>query len=614
MTYMNAASTFAIKLLEPITSAVAQSLFQETLIPLSSLISLPLIIYGSLLFTGSPLGGIEISLGTLLAFMSNIILAARNIAILTEHKRNSGSRLRNWQGGFLYVVSALFALDIAERTGVVPKFTALLVLLLVGSGLFHVMYSYISTHIILKTMTVLNHSILNICKRLLVVILLYAVGRRRASCRNWLGLVMCSVGLVVHVLNKFTKRDDKMEQVSNKRKGLVNTIKYYMIALLLFGSITIAPISYVNRPVIVFNYTLHNPTYLEMKAYDKYSPLLQSSHEIIKEAQRIHYDLFTELLKPYKNVMLFDIALHENKGDSAITMGEMMLLQRLNKTLIYYCDFDRCRDLQDALSIVKDYSPQNLAIVLQGGGNLVGWTANDILREKLLNAFRGFQFFLFPQGIFMFGGENHLKYCENLYRRETNLTMILRDRNTMRLARKHFAGQPKLIMAPDMAFQIGPVRRFIKPFYDILWIRRRDLEKIDDQIPSLPADLQIRIEDWLSWPTTQSNIDMENFYLMAYNGLTFLQRGRVVITDRLHGHILSTLLDIPHVILNNKWNKVSNYHNTWTKGLRNTRVANNGSHAIELARQLLIEYSDVLPDKVPFMTVNDLINSDHPFW
>ncbi|XP_050388402.1 uncharacterized protein LOC126807697 [Patella vulgata] len=246
------------------------------------------------------------------------------------------------------------------------------------------------------------------------------------------------------------------------------------------------------------------------------------------------------------NVMLLDIALHENKGDPAITIGEMTLIKRMNKTLVYYCDFNICKN-------------------------------------------------------------NHL-FCEDLYRKQTNLTMLLRDRHSLQLAEKHFAGQPKLILAPDMAFQIGPVRRFMKPFFDVLWIRRTDRERVGDVIPTLPTDITIRIGDWLGWRTPHTHKHMENAYLIANNGLVFLQRGRVVITDRLHGHILSTLLDIPHVILNNKWNKVSNYHNTWTKSLKNTRVANNASHAIDLARKLLIEYSDVLPEKVPFMDVNDVLN------
>ena len=37
-----------------------------------------------------------------------------------------------------------------------------------------------------------------------------------------------------------------------------------------------------------------------------------------------------------------------------------------------------------------------------------------------------------------------------------------------------------------------------------------------------------------------TNIKIDRFY----SGLDFLTRGKVVVTNRLHGHILSTLLDI----------------------------------------------------------------------
>ncbi|KAK6166359.1 hypothetical protein SNE40_023076 [Patella caerulea] len=601
MTFMNAASTFTIKLLEPITSAVAQSLFQKISIPLSSMISLPIIVYGALLFTRSPLGGIEISFGSLFAFMSNIILAARNIAISTEHKTNSSSSLRKPKEILVFVVfvvTFLTTAGIMERKEAFSKGITLLVLLVIGSGIFHVMYSYISTNIVLKTMTVFNHSILNICKRLLVVVLLYAVGSRRASGANWLGLLMCTMGLVIHVLGKYITSVPDIRYTSSITKGRMKTMVCILIPLVIVSSTAVSSdLNGEGYAVPLFNKTL----------YDKYSPFLTTRNEIIKDAQRIHHELFAELLKPYKYVMLLDIALHENKGDPAITIGEMILLQRMNKTLVYFCDYHMCvqNNLVKASSIARNYTRQNLVILLHGGGNLVGWVINDHLREKIFNVFRGFNFLLFPQSIFMAGGKKHLRYCENLYKKETNLTMILRDRHSLELAQKHFTGQPKLIMAPDMAFQIGPVQRFLKPFYDILWIRRTDQEKVTDEIPKLPTDITIRIDDWLRWPTPHGNMKMENAYLIANNGLVFLQRGRVVITDRLHGHILSTLLDIPHVILNNKWNKVSNYHNTWTKSLKNTRVANNASHAIDLARQLLIEYSDILPEKVPFMDVKD---------
>nr|KAG5697703.1 hypothetical protein BaRGS_000588 [Batillaria attramentaria] len=79
------------------------------------------------------------------------------------------------------------------------------------------------------------------------------------------------------------------------------------------------------------------------------------------------------------------------------------------------------------------------------------------------------------------------------------------------------------------------------------------------------------------------------------NGLLFLQRGRVVVTDRLHGHILCVLLDIPHVLLDNADNKLSSYYNTWTRGLANTRLTDNPQDAARLAMELLETYSESLP-------------------
>ena len=66
----------------------------------------------------------------------------------------------------------------------------------------------------------------------------------------------------------------------------------------------------------------------------------------------------------------------------------------------------------------------------------------------------------------------------------------------------------------------------------------------------------------------------------------------MVVTDRLHGHILSVLLDIPHVLLDNADQKLSS---TTTRGLRNCRLADNAEDAARLALELLEEYRDSLP-------------------
>jgi pyruvyl transferase EpsO len=54
--------------------------------------------------------------------------------------------------------------------------------------------------------------------------------------------------------------------------------------------------------------------------------------------------------------------------------------------------------------------------------------------------------------------------------------------------------------------------------------------------------------------------------LRLSQGCRTLAAARCVVTDRLHGHILSVLLGIPHVVLDNNYGKVRSFYDTWTKG------------------------------------------------
>ena len=47
-------------------------------------------------------------------------------------------------------------------------------------------------------------------------------------------------------------------------------------------------------------------------------------------------------------------------------------------------------------------------------------------------------------------------------------------------------------------------------------------------------------------------------------GSRLLSRGRVVVSDRLHGHILCLLLGIPHMVLDNSYGKVRGQFEAWT--------------------------------------------------
>jgi pyruvyl transferase EpsO len=58
----------------------------------------------------------------------------------------------------------------------------------------------------------------------------------------------------------------------------------------------------------------------------------------------------------------------------------------------------------------------------------------------------------------------------------------------------------------------------------------------------------------------------------------------VVITDRLHGHIFSLLLGIPHVFLDDDPDGNGDFYETWTRASPLCRLARNPAEAWSLAR------------------------------
>jgi exopolysaccharide biosynthesis predicted pyruvyltransferase EpsI len=69
--------------------------------------------------------------------------------------------------------------------------------------------------------------------------------------------------------------------------------------------------------------------------------------------------------------------------------------------------------------------------------------------------------------------------------------------------------------------------------------------------------------------------------------LYVLSLGRIVITDRLHGHIFCLMLGIPHVLLNDDAGKNWNFYETWSRQSGLCRLARTPADAWALARAAL---------------------------
>ncbi|WP_169316949.1 polysaccharide pyruvyl transferase family protein [Actinacidiphila oryziradicis] len=74
--------------------------------------------------------------------------------------------------------------------------------------------------------------------------------------------------------------------------------------------------------------------------------------------------------------------------------------------------------------------------------------------------------------------------------------------------------------------------------------------------------------------------------LQLARGCRLLAAGRAVVTDRLHGHLLSLLLGLPHVALPDWHGKLTDLRDTWIAHWPTARLAHTPAEALARARQM----------------------------
>jgi exopolysaccharide biosynthesis protein PssK len=294
---------------------------------------------------------------------------------------------------------------------------------------------------------------------------------------------------------------------------------------------------------------------------------------------------------------------HENPGDSAIWLAVRAVLRDLEVSTVFACDH-------------QSYSPEALAaalgdgtILLNGGGNLGDvWPREQILRERIFQDFRRTPIVQLPQSLHFDDPENLVRFRQLVEGRD-DVVFLLREEQSLARARQLGV---EALLCPDAAFLLeAPMPR--DPETTVVCVMRSDRE--GRGLPAPEGD-GIEIVDWLAVPADDQPLvaiaqadqlgeamtagaDEAELAMLAasildvYDDLarrrldrafTSLQRGRAVITDRLHGHILALLLGIPHVVMDNRYGKLRSVYETWTSGSELVRWAETPEQALQLAR------------------------------
>jgi pyruvyl transferase EpsO len=304
---------------------------------------------------------------------------------------------------------------------------------------------------------------------------------------------------------------------------------------------------------------------------------------------------------------------YPNVGDHMIWLGAVS----------YW--IDTCSTHLKYVASALDFSDQKMAaasrdtpIILSGGGNLGDlWPREQQFREYIVDRYRDRPIISLPQSIYFADPDNAAR-AARIFNAHPNLTLFAREVVSYQLAQQYFP-HCRVLQAPDMAFQLGKLPELaIAPdsTQALLWQQRRDPEHqaAFTPIPNVEAEVQdwracewvyhwqppydqqwlwqlpgldrlvrelwqrrlavprewrsrhlwlqaTQLQNWQSLP----NVKVQHrSWELLHSACYQFSRHPFVATDRLHGHILAVMLEIPHLFLPNTYHKNESFYATWT--------------------------------------------------
>jgi exopolysaccharide biosynthesis predicted pyruvyltransferase EpsI len=296
--------------------------------------------------------------------------------------------------------------------------------------------------------------------------------------------------------------------------------------------------------------------------------ILRASHIIQKAIEQIDAAIRPFVTdEPY---CLLEFPDHSNAGDSAIWLGASACLERHYGHPPAYV----CTDKEFNVDALREAAPHG-PIYLKGGGSLGDvWPESEIFREFVIERFHDRPIVQLPQSISFTSAEN-IERARKVFSGHPNFTLMARDEASRLFANDELGVEAVLV--PDTALYLGSLDRLFPPPEMFVGLLRTDKEKSEADITALISKYSIFATDWIyensdSDERIRARFDGARNYLRYLNlarnrlrrGLSKLCLGEYAITDRLHGHILLTMLGIEHAALDNSYGKISNFVRTWT--------------------------------------------------
>ncbi len=315
-------------------------------------------------------------------------------------------------------------------------------------------------------------------------------------------------------------------------------------------------------------------------------------------------DRLIEVLGGARRVALLDFPLHQNAGDSLIWMGELGTLGALGVEIAYRTDrarYDRV-ELEQRLS--------DGPVLLHGGGNMGDlWPPFEEFRRRVVADWPDRRIVILSQSV-LYRDPGNAAQSNAVFGAHPDLTLLVRDAASLSRARTALP-DVRAVFCHDMAFGYAPPPAVLRPSTPVVHLSRTDHEKsetIDEEEGWSTVDWGLRGPAAAVWaacrapgivrkrlprvaPTVLGRLNQRLYDGQARRNVDDatrkLGRGRVVVTDRLHAHVLCVLLGIPHVVVDNSYGKIGAVFREYSGAFSTARFATSPAEAVKLCDELL---------------------------
>lgn len=305
-----------------------------------------------------------------------------------------------------------------------------------------------------------------------------------------------------------------------------------------------------------------------------------------------------EAIGDAREVAIIDAPNQRNIGDSLIWEGELAYLRRLGCTIRYVSDI-RCFD---ARLLRRKLSTKGV-VLLHGGGNFGDlWVGHQEHRERVVAALPEYRIVQLSQSIY-FSNEERAAEANARLAKHDDFLVLIRDNISLERAGSYLP-DIRVQYCPDMALGWGPPQEFADSYRptEIIAIARADREAASG-LRDVPTDWiaghQVRVTDWglhakdpLGWRFARLILRLQHILIAGRrktgipvpqfpqavamrmlrktnssnveSALQLYSSAEALIVDRLHAHVLSMLLGIQHVLLDNNYRKLGGVFEDYT--------------------------------------------------